>query len=233
MKSLLTLSFIGALLVSCQETDPVNHKHAQSEKNETIIPKDTFQHNIQNPDTLNSDNLFNRIETEQLFSPVDHKTTDSSFSLYFENDTLVFISNRDLEQDSVSFDFHGFNSQSNLYILERHYWEGHEFLLIDKSNQIQFSIWNMPIFSPNHRKLVCKSDLPGYAWTPNGYQLWELDSSNEWTKTKEINQDVWTPIEIRWIDNENLLIKTVKVQEYLNDPTLKNAPYEYQKITVK
>jgi hypothetical protein len=233
MKSLLTLSFIGVFLVSCQETVTVKSKHVPSENKEIITTKNTFQHNIQNTDSLKLNNLFNSIETEQLFSIIDHNTTDSSFRLYFENDSQEFISNRDLEQDSVSFDFHGFNSESNVYILERNYWEGHKFLLINKSSQIQFSIWNMPIFSPNHRKLVCKSDSPGYAWTPNGYQLWELDSSNEWTKTKEINQDVWTPIEIRWIDNENFLIKTVKVQEYLNDPSLKKVQYEYQKIPIK
>ena len=231
MRNFLQYFLISTIIFSCQDSD-------SNKFNNDEVVDDMASEHIQNTNKPNTEDhvsdlesIFNNLETGHEYPFSGFEENDSSFTIETDIGMMKFISNRDLEEDSVSFEFHGFNPSNNLYIIERHYWEGHEFILLDRSNQSTIEIWNTPIFTKDNKKLICKSDKPGYEWTPNGYQIWQLESNGQWVKTIEVNQNDWTPLSIRWVDNHKLILKKAPLKVYFENPDEIQTHSSYLEIT--
>jgi len=108
-------------------------------------------------------------------------------------DRLVFTDHKQAcESDDVDncigFALMGDFRKSNAWVLQKFYYEGGSFVLIDDRSGRQTDLNGMPVFSPDGRKfLVTPYDLENGAG-PNNMEIWRRDGEGavlEWAHTFE------------------------------------------------
>ena len=67
---------------------------------------------------------------------------------------------------------------------------------------------------------------------PNGFQVLRLTNEGNWNKIIEVDQPDWVPLEIKWVNESEFIIKTTSVEFYIeNGPEIKeNLDFKRYKI---
>ncbi len=107
------------------------------------------------------------------------------------------------------------------------YYEGSEYLLMDKDNGNKIFVWGPPVVSPDKTHFITYSCDIEAGYDYNGIQLFEIKEGKAELKwQKEIN--TWGPDEVRWKDDNTLYIK-----KYSIDYSGGNSVQKYTYGTVK
>lgn len=167
-------------------------------------------------DSLRS--IFNAIVSKFDTSFQFINKTDTS--IQFQTDTGIYskFNVRDSinETNDESFYVIGYNPLNKTFIFYGVYWEHYETYFLNKTSGHLDTLWLDPIFSPNNKLAISQSMQYGMEYVPNGYQLWQFDN-NKWEKLQEINQENWVPIDIKWLSNNQVIIKKMTVDNYLKN----------------
>ena len=72
----------------------------------------------------------------------------------------------------------------------------------------------------------------GLEYVPNGFQVWKLSEGGNWEKISEIDQLDWVPLQIKWANKNEFIVKTTSVANYLNNgPDIKQN-FDFRKYLV-
>lgn len=225
---LITLPIFVLLLLSCKED-----VKERPEKNAFDAYADVEQNQeAQEVEERSPQELFRLAKSPEPYTQVTIIRADSSFSLPLRKGVKTFKSYGVESVEGVDFEFHGINKQNDFYIVEGHYWEWYEFYLVSRKTGSVDTIWTRPIFSPNNLLLISKSTDYGLEGHPNGYQIWQLNQQNRWTKVYEIDQQDWVPLDFRWISDGTFILKKAKMGDYLVHSSNIEPFVTYEKITI-
>lgn len=109
------------------------------------------------------------------------------------------------------------------------YYEGSEYLLMDKDDGNKIYVWGPPVVSPDKKHFITYSCDIEAAYDYNGIQLFEISGRKAILKwKKEIN--LWGPDEVRWKDDNTLYIKKYSI-DYSNSPSVQKYNFGAVKIS--
>lgn len=245
MKKLLTLVLFFTLLVSCkkdvpaaQNTQPeatpkdsvspaftVKVEESSEEEFEGGTPAallDGFIRDNPGGDTLQK--LFITINTQK--QKLTFKNINPAMQKgYYDEDELIYT---DL----------GYSKKINMHLLHAQYYEGDDYFLIDNATTKTDTINGWPDFSLDARKMICyyinpynerkyllSADIEIYDLTENGLVTLHRETYD------------YIPCEIRWKDNNTILLKVLPGDEFdkMQSDTVNktNYNYLYKKIHLK
>ena len=147
----------------------------------------------------------------------------------------------DYEDAQQNYFYFGYNGQLNKHLVYASYYEHEEFLLIDHSTACIDTLNGRPYFSPNLKKV--------FSFYINPYEETEINGSyysfvsdveiciffnNGSIKTIKHSFD-FIPLEIRWKDDNTLLIKALSSEDYenVNGRLSEKTDCVYKRVTIK
>ncbi len=142
----------------------------------------------------------------------------------------VLTNDRDEEGDS----YHIFNytkscKDIDYWLVFISYYEGSEYLLMDKKDGSKIYVWGPPVVSPDKKHFITYSCDIEAGYDYNGIQLFEISGRKAILKwKKEIN--LWGPDEVRWKDENTLYIKKYSI-DYSNSHSVQKYNFGAVKIT--
>jgi hypothetical protein len=168
-----------------------------------------------------------RKKSDTLKIPTDNKI--KPFVIF--TDTLP---NTD-ETEIRDYQYFGQFPEIGVYIAHLDYYEGSEFILIDKHTGMQTSVWNKPKLSPNDKFIANLSPSYGMEGVPNGIQVWRVNKNGQRiSKYIEIDQLVWVPYDFYWETESSLVLHVNSVEKFLEgDGRLKKEGRHFLRLTIK
>ena len=112
--------------------------------------------------------------------------------------------------DQAQFNYLGFMSQHNCHLIEAHYWERTNFLLVDSQTEKQLSLYGKPLFSPDGKSFAVKSAGIEYGVYPNAIQLFRFEKGwwrQVWKIEPAIEPPSWEPWGLHWISASSLILE--------------------------
>jgi hypothetical protein len=122
----------------------------------------------------------------------------------------------------------GLYKEVNLYLIQANYYEGGEYILVNKKNGEVYNMWSLPIISPDHQKIISFGNSLGYEIMPNGIQYFEIINGTPKIKW-EYNTQKWKPEDLRWITNNVLILKQV-IPDFIS--TTQKEQIKYFKLII-
>ncbi|MBX3163486.1 MAG: hypothetical protein KF900_03325 [Bacteroidetes bacterium] len=151
---------------------------------------------------LNSENV--RREKDTLFLKLNNGKTKKIIDKTEETngDGCVYYNYREYDEDL------------NSYILNVQYYEGGDYLLINKAKGDTALIFEVPVLSPDRKRfLICNFDISGY--TTNGIAIYRIENDKI---IKEYYADEnWGISEAEWINNDEISMEKIEYSEKSGD----------------
>jgi hypothetical protein len=137
------------------------------------------------------------------------------------------------EENMKNYFYFGYNAHLNKHLVYASYYEFDEFLLIDNTTAQIDTLIGKPYFSPDTTKLFCFYINPyepieiNDAYYPKGdIEIYFLQNNH--LKVLFKHNFNFLPYEIKWINNNTILVKAVLSSDYDKD----NPPFIYKKIFI-
>lgn len=149
--------------------------------------------------------------------------TSEVIKIKSQTGTITFRSASNTE-DGVVYEFAGENATNSFSVVKANLYEGSEYYLVDQVSGNIDTIWNAPLFNEASNMLVCKSLDFGLEGRPNGFQVFKFNQkSRTWKKLLEIEDMESVPVEIAWVSENRIIIRSVSFSNY----ELGNQNYNY------
>lgn len=220
-----TLILIFLIILSCgQKSFKKLNKHVSSQKIDTLVSGDYILY-FENGDSFEKSDNYGDLNTRiELTKTIDnsHKsafkiqqyltdrfgeyfyTTDSTLVLRLSNgNNEIFAFWDDLKDEGYNFEHYFENI--DYYLLRVQYGEGNSWLLVNRKNGFKEYINGEPFISKDNKKIITIScDLiAGYNF--NGIELYSITKDSLITEFRK--ETKWGPIDMKWINNNQLLLK--------------------------
>ena len=117
--------------------------------------------------------------------------------------------------DQKIYEYIGMISGLNLHIIREKEYEWSNYIIVSANNGKCVRLWNMPIVSPDGKKLLAYSANLIYDPMPNGIQIVSIERG-VLNCVSEYTTESWEPSAVAWRDNESVYIKK-RVPAVLND----------------
>jgi len=115
---------------------------------------------------------------------------------------------KDDEASVIKFSFRDYLSDIGYFLLHRQYYEGDDYLLIQDTTGNKFELQDVPVISPDKRRLVTASNGISGGYNANGVQIWQLTKAGA-VLEQSFELKGWAPSDPVWTDNlEIRLMKT-------------------------
>ncbi|MBO9703615.1 MAG: hypothetical protein J7604_25650 [Sporocytophaga sp.] len=135
------------------------------------------------------------------------------------------------ESEGLEYKLVGEILSPNKYVVEVSYWEGKDYLLINKANGNVDTIWSIPYISPDNKRILTISPQWGMEGVPNGVKIFLNKESL--IEEYKIIQDMWVPREVAWKNNFTVIIKMTPVTKYFDSVGSPSNYFEYIEIVFK
>ena len=162
------------------------------------IPK-----NIQN--SAERAEYFEKIVLKEFKKKVKREGTTLSVRLS-DNSWMVFSDVYSGTDQSMSFSFCYYYKKLGWYLLHIQYWEGDAYLMVNERSGKQILLDDLPIFSPNGKRIIVASlDLIA-EYNPNS--ITAIDISNDSPKIiMRLTSNAWGASNVQWISNNEAFIE--------------------------
>lgn len=180
----------------------------------------TLPINLLEYDSVNSNETFYNLVERNI------ESNSSFLKCTFRNGTSKIYKNdygpkkfENISNDSYypELDVHTFIGslyQIDYYLIQNHFSESGYFLLVDKENGNEFKICSEPIFSSDNKYFVCNiAAADGYGGVD--LQIFEIDNKGKIKKIDFKYNFKWSPLEVKWNEKNELLIKKSRDLFYL------------------
>lgn len=127
----------------------------------------------------------------------------------------------------VYFRFVDYFKDLGFFLVKSHYWEGTDHIMISESDGRKFYIYELPLFSPDRRRLVTIPNDTDAGYDRNGVFVWGIEGN------EIIPEFSYEPREYvqyrfaRWKDNEY-----IELEKWLESPKSLCPEYRYMTIPV-
>ena len=112
--------------------------------------------------------------------------------------------------DQAQFEYKGYLPQFSYHLIQGHYWEQTQSLLIADSGKQQLALNNEPRYSPDLKSFVVIAAGIEYSGCPNEIRLFRFEAGH-WRQVWKLEPPVapmsWEPEEVGWLSNNSLLLK--------------------------
>lgn len=132
------------------------------------------------------------------------------------------------DENKKEYSYLGQFKEIDYYLVSVNYWEHFEILLIDKKSGNNYSVWSVPLLSPNNKFIA--AILPyGLEGEPVGIQILSVDKTNytQINKIMEIDQISWNPIDFVWENDSSIILKVTAI------PGFSKSEKEYKFVRLK
>lgn len=117
--------------------------------------------------------------------------------------TLEDIDKEGRSEGVVWYSFRELLEDLNVYVIHIQYYEGGEYMLINKNNGEKIKIVGKVKVSPDKQRLVSYNVDLEAGYSPNGFQIIRL-LNDHFIKEYELIQDEWGPSNVKWINKNEL-----------------------------
>ncbi|HKZ03297.1 MAG TPA: hypothetical protein VI750_06505 [Pyrinomonadaceae bacterium] len=153
------------------------------------------------------------IERHQLqkseYSPAV-KRAGSSLRLQLRSGRSVSLRDfqkRGDEASVVKYSFRDYLRDLGYFLIHRQFYEGDDYLMIQDTTGRRYELQNVPVVSPDKRRLVTASNGISGGYNANALQIWRL-TLRGMVLEQTIEPNDWGPSDAEWIDN--LTIRVMK-----------------------
>ena len=139
------------------------------------------------------------------------RRTRNGLRVRLRNGTWLTVEDSQKKGDEASvikFSFRVYLRDIGYFLLHRQYYEGDDYLLIHDTTGNKFELQDVPVISPDKRRLVTASNGISGGYNANGVQIWQLTKRGA-VLEQSFELKGWAPSEPVWTDNlEIRLVKT-------------------------
>lgn len=151
----------------------------------------------------------NKYKDKILYDTTTIRKKGNTIKLSTDNGGLT-LTDTLVETDETAireYQYYGQFPSISCYIIYEQYYEGSQYILVNKHSGKQTVIWNKPKLSPSDKFVANLSLMLGMEGIPNGMQIWSIDK-NDHTVNKfiEIDQQNWAPYNFYWETDSSLII---------------------------
>jgi len=112
------------------------------------------------------------------------------------------------EASVLKFSFRDYLRDIGYFLLHRQYYEGDDYLLIQDTTGNKFELQDVPVISPDKRRLVTASNGISGGYNANAVQIWQLTKRGV-VLEQSFEPKGWAPSDPVWTDNLGIrLVKT-------------------------
>lgn len=148
-------------------------------------------------DLTNSFECARAIEARQL-PDSDAERSGDTLTLALEGgDSVQLVDVRGDASDVVHYSYQMRWAELGLVLVQVQYWEGSEYLLVDRATGERTRLPHWPLLGPEGRRFAVLSFDLEAGYGPNTLQIWDLGSGTpalEWS----VEPEDWGPAEGRW-----------------------------------
>lgn len=119
------------------------------------------------------------------------------------------------DENRKEYNYLGQLKEIDFYLVSVNYREHFEVLLVDKKSGNIYSVWSVPLLSPNN-KLIAAILPYGLEGEPVGIQILSVNKTNynQINKIIEIDQRLWNPIEFFWENDSSIILKVIAIPNF-------------------
>ena len=134
-----------------------------------------------------------------------------------DNGVTKKIFDVNVDTDSViAYCFRDYIKSINSYLLAIQYYEGGNFLIIDKATGKSSVIIGIPIISKNKTRFVASNLDVLSQYNANGYQIYRMDNEKGYIKEYEEYPSDWGPSNVKWVNDNEIEIEKFKLDSSEN-----------------
>jgi hypothetical protein len=126
------------------------------------------------------------------------------------NGKVITLKDKDAEEESERYKFDGCIPSFNAYLFKVGGWENETWLLLNKTDGTKTWLANVPILSPDEKRLICTlsgENDAGYDYNYVG--IWSFVNGKP-KKEFELTEMTWGAGEATWLSNTSIKIETEK-----------------------
>ena len=140
--------------------------------------------------------------------------SSKKIELSLVNDSTLILNKQVFDDQFYGYDFIHYDSKNKLYIIWENWLEaGHPIMINESNGQITNIMGASFCSNKEHTIIVNYGKDIGAGWTPNGIQVLKTNNKEliELFKfnPRDLLNEVWGPIEIKWQNESTLLIKCI------------------------
>ena len=244
MKKIIFLLFLVALLSCKKETatkqtpitaNPVNNDLCTF-KNKVIVEESSkAEFDAGTPNALAGVFKDSMPQPDSLLVPVEVHTQKKK--LVFKGINPA-VQRGYYDEEEVAYASLGFSKKVGKHLVVAHYYEGHDYFLIDNITARQDTINGKPNFSPDTKKIF------SYYVSPYNEREFLLSADvgvyilcNDGLVALHKNTYDFIPYEVKWKGNDTILIKALSPNDFYKNDTEgideKSRQYIYKKMVIK
>jgi hypothetical protein len=172
---------------------------------------------------------FKETDSEEIEDTTNVKRDSLKLTFHLRNGADSVLIN-DTTEDWSGYIYYSYIESCNnidYWLLGIDYYEGSQFLLLDREKGDKIWIWGKPVFSPDNKHFITYSCDLEAGYDPNGLELFEIDNKKAIHKWSKLIGD-WGPSEIRWKNDSIIYIEQMRI-DYEKDAPL----YSYKSMVIK
>jgi len=252
---ILSIFLILITIFACNESIKNNEKSYNTvvlenpQQNFVVIENDTIKLNNFSIKEINQSEYSKITSVNKLFK-IDYKfskinTSNHITSINLDNgktlnfkDTLPFseqtIDDTSDITETISYKILGFNKSFNCFLFAKLLYEDCNFFIVDKSNGAIIKTWNEPILNSSENLFFCVQNLSFMMFedVPTGFQIFKRNK-NKTLKVEEIKLKNLMTFDGKWSDKEELYLKLLSREKYMENQRDTKTGFKYIKISKK
>jgi RNAse (barnase) inhibitor barstar len=173
---------------------------------------------VENLDSL-CDGIINYSECAQIIEKYQLKNysnyikrVNSKLILNLENGKELVLENN--ESDGMDAKIHYFREyydSVNIFVIDIIYYEGGEYLLVNRVNGEQIYVFGKVKLSHDMKRIVSYNEDLIACYSDNGFQIIDI-TENHFKLEYELSPKNWGPVNVNWINNSEIEIEKYELE---------------------
>jgi tetratricopeptide (TPR) repeat protein len=109
------------------------------------------------------------------------------------------------EASVVKYSFRDYLRDLGYFLIHRQFYEGVDYLMIQDRTGRRYEMQDLPVISPDKRRLVTASNGIGGGYGANAIEVWRL-AGRSMIREQTITPEDWGPSDAEWIDNQTIRV---------------------------
>lgn len=134
---------------------------------------------------------------------IEIKENEILITLINENKILLELNDNTME---AGYNFESYFKELEFLLFRVQWYEGNDYLLMNRKNGNRTKMFGKPYFSPSKKYFISINNDVEAGYSYNGFQLFEF-KNEDFKLLWQYEPQEWGPVDIKWIDENNLAVK--------------------------